>query len=312
MPAGLSGVSAIAARRNHTVALKTDGTVVAWGDNGNGQTTVPAGLSGGERHRSGWVSHGGAEDGRHGGGLGLQRLWPDDGASGLERGERHHGGWVSHGGAEDGRHGGGLGRQRQWPDDGASGLERGERYRGGCVSSHGGPGVFAPTVAFVSLTDPTTSGATVNGSINPNWQVTTALVEYGTSTSYGNTATIPLSPNDGSGTQGFSLPLGGLVPGTLYHYRITATNVVGTTVTADQTFTTLGYPKSPFTPAWMTPQLKSPTVRRRKLTLAAPESAERVRHGRSRSRTPGNCHCCWTAPLLRLQDGWQWITTAPH
>ena len=46
VPAGLSGVTAIAAGVSHTVALKNDGTVVAWGDNGDGQTTVPAGLSG--------------------------------------------------------------------------------------------------------------------------------------------------------------------------------------------------------------------------------------------------------------------------
>ena len=46
VPAGLSGVVAIAAGGYHTVALKQDGTVVAWGGNGSGQTTVPAGLSG--------------------------------------------------------------------------------------------------------------------------------------------------------------------------------------------------------------------------------------------------------------------------
>ena len=46
MPAGLSGVVAIEAGGKHTAALKQDGTVVAWGHNGNGQTTVPAGLSG--------------------------------------------------------------------------------------------------------------------------------------------------------------------------------------------------------------------------------------------------------------------------
>ena len=46
VPAGMSGVVAIAAGWDHTVALKQDGTVVAWGYNGNGQTTVPAGLSG--------------------------------------------------------------------------------------------------------------------------------------------------------------------------------------------------------------------------------------------------------------------------
>ena len=46
VPAGLSGVMAIAAGGRHTVALKSDGTVVAWGLNDFGQTNVPAGLSG--------------------------------------------------------------------------------------------------------------------------------------------------------------------------------------------------------------------------------------------------------------------------
>jgi uncharacterized delta-60 repeat protein len=46
VPAGLSGVAAIACGGYHTVALNSDGTVVAWGENGNGQTSVPAGLSG--------------------------------------------------------------------------------------------------------------------------------------------------------------------------------------------------------------------------------------------------------------------------
>jgi hypothetical protein len=46
VPAGLAEVAAIAAGDNHSVALKQDGTVVAWGDNSWGQTTVPAGLSG--------------------------------------------------------------------------------------------------------------------------------------------------------------------------------------------------------------------------------------------------------------------------
>ena len=41
MPAGLSGVTAIAAGGHHTVALKNDGTVVAWGFNVQDQTTVP-------------------------------------------------------------------------------------------------------------------------------------------------------------------------------------------------------------------------------------------------------------------------------
>jgi hypothetical protein len=46
VPAGLSGVTAIAAGALHTVALKSNGTVVAWGENSTGGTTVPTGLSG--------------------------------------------------------------------------------------------------------------------------------------------------------------------------------------------------------------------------------------------------------------------------
>ncbi|MBM4007338.1 MAG: hypothetical protein FJ292_07215, partial [Planctomycetes bacterium] len=46
VPSGLSGVTQIAAGGDHTVALKNDGTVVAWGSNSLGQRTVPSGLSG--------------------------------------------------------------------------------------------------------------------------------------------------------------------------------------------------------------------------------------------------------------------------
>ena len=45
-PTGLSGVTAIAAGDTHNLALKSDGTVVAWGNNSRGQTSIPAGLSG--------------------------------------------------------------------------------------------------------------------------------------------------------------------------------------------------------------------------------------------------------------------------
>ena len=48
MPGGLSGVIAIAAGAYHSLALKQDGTVAAWGANDSGQGTVPPELSGGE------------------------------------------------------------------------------------------------------------------------------------------------------------------------------------------------------------------------------------------------------------------------
>jgi hypothetical protein len=45
VPYDLTSVAAIAAGGAHNLALKNDGTVVAWGYNNHGQTNVPAGLS---------------------------------------------------------------------------------------------------------------------------------------------------------------------------------------------------------------------------------------------------------------------------
>ena len=46
MPPGINSATAIAAGDDHCLALQSDGTVIAWGDNSNGQTAVPGGLNG--------------------------------------------------------------------------------------------------------------------------------------------------------------------------------------------------------------------------------------------------------------------------
>jgi hypothetical protein len=45
IPPGLENVIAVGAGSEHSVALRSDGTVVAWGDNRYGQTNVPPGLT---------------------------------------------------------------------------------------------------------------------------------------------------------------------------------------------------------------------------------------------------------------------------
>ena len=52
-PLGLTGVKAIAGGDYHSLALKSDGTVVGWGSNDYEQATPPAGLSGVEASAAG-------------------------------------------------------------------------------------------------------------------------------------------------------------------------------------------------------------------------------------------------------------------
>ena len=54
VPAGLTDVVAIAAGEYHSMALKRDGTVVAWGYNASGAATVPVGLSNVVAISAGW------------------------------------------------------------------------------------------------------------------------------------------------------------------------------------------------------------------------------------------------------------------
>jgi alpha-tubulin suppressor-like RCC1 family protein len=55
VPPGLTGVTQVAAGGYHTVALKGDGTVVAWGQRNYGQCFVPYGLTGVTRVAAGWL-----------------------------------------------------------------------------------------------------------------------------------------------------------------------------------------------------------------------------------------------------------------
>lgn len=101
----------------------------------------------------------------------------------------------------------------------------------------GGGTEQAPAVTTNAASNVTGSGATVNGSVNPQGAATTYKFDYGTSTSYGH-STAAGSAGSGTSAVNESANLSGLAASTTYHYRIEATNGAGTTYGADRTFTT--------------------------------------------------------------------------
>src|SRR5947209_1379957 len=97
----------------------------------------------------------------------------------------------------------------------------------------------APTVTTSSPTGVTDSGATLNGSVNPNGQQTSYAFQWGPTGGYGHETAVT-SAGSGTVTSSVSATLSGLASGSTYHFRIIAINRTGTAVGADQTFTTTG------------------------------------------------------------------------
>ncbi|MBI3411149.1 MAG: hypothetical protein HY040_22675, partial [Planctomycetes bacterium] len=95
-----------------------------------------------------------------------------------------------------------------------------------------------PTVTTGSATNIASSGATLNGTVNPNGVTTTAWFEYGTTTSYG-LSTAGQSIAAGSTAVSVSTSISGLSVNTTYHFRIDAANNGGTSLGTDASFTTL-------------------------------------------------------------------------
>jgi hypothetical protein len=81
----------------------------------------------------------------------------------------------------------------------------------------------------------------LNGTINPNGLTTTYYFEWGTTTAYGNRSpAIPTSADSGWGNIAGSVNLTELTPNVVYHYRLVATNSLGTTYGSDMTVLQIG------------------------------------------------------------------------
>lgn len=82
------------------------------------------------------------------------------------------------------------------------------------------------------------SGAsvTLDATVSDDDLATIVSFQYGTTTAYGSTST-SLSVNALLLSTTVSVTIGGLTPGVTYHYRVVASNLLGTTYGSDQTFT---------------------------------------------------------------------------
>ena len=93
-----------------------------------------------------------------------------------------------------------------------------------------------PMVTTKPATNVATFAATLNGLLDPHGLTTSVYFQYGRTTSYGNRT--PNQTKTGNNYQNVSANISGLSAHTTYHFRIVATNSVGTRYGNDSTFTT--------------------------------------------------------------------------
>lgn len=96
-----------------------------------------------------------------------------------------------------------------------------------------------PTVTVNSVSNISSTGATLNGAVNANNENAIVKFEYGTTTAYGNEVAVSQSPVTGSSDIPVNADIKGLLPNTTYHYKIIATNTKGEVSSNDAIFTTL-------------------------------------------------------------------------
>jgi uncharacterized repeat protein (TIGR03803 family) len=127
-----------------------------------------------------------------------------------------------------------------------SGLAAGVTYHYQLVASNSAGSATGADMTFVTLQSAITlpasgvesGSATLNGYVSADGFSSWAYFEYGTSTNYGM-ATAPVFVSGTNTSAVFSsAAVAGLLPGTLYHFQLVATNSTGAAAGGDVTFTT--------------------------------------------------------------------------
>jgi hypothetical protein len=85
--------------------------------------------------------------------------------------------------------------------------------------------------------------AVLTGSVNPNGSNTSYYFQYGVTRAYGS-QTMIADAGSGSKSVAVRLPIGGLQPLTVYHYRLVAVNAAGATIGEDEKLLTTKVPLS--------------------------------------------------------------------
>ena len=100
-------------------------------------------------------------------------------------------------------------------------------------------GITAPVATTEAATSVTSTGAAIDGTVDPGGWETTYHLEYGKTTEYGSTVPVPDARlGSESVAEHVSQTISALSPETTYHYRLVATNAAGVSDGFDQTFKT--------------------------------------------------------------------------
>lgn len=150
------------------------------------------------------------------------------------------------------------------------------------------PPLQPPVVSTGQASGVAQNTATLSGTIDTREFETTYEFDLGADTSYGTR--IFGDAGSAPGVQGFTVGMQGLAPASIYHYRIVATNIFGTTYGVDQIFTTGSYASStliaPAVPALVpAPAISSKTT----ASVASVKSVARsTRHARAKKSSRGS------------------------
>jgi hypothetical protein len=101
-----------------------------------------------------------------------------------------------------------------------------------------------PTAETIDATEITTQSAKLNAFVNANGIEANAYFQFGLDANYGN-ATPVQHVGSSSLTLRVTDIISGLTAGTIYHFRVVASNVAGTTYGSDKSFTTGGVAPTP-------------------------------------------------------------------